>query len=578
MLLIIKRCYEELLSWPRRNASAIFIVAAIGLVAHFTLYSGSLTNPDGLWSGMGYDSFMARGWDYSLGRWAWYLVTKLRGGVCTPGLMAPIVMLGFAAGGAIAADALRVERPALRVAVGAVVVCSPLVACMLTYYPYADVYSLAFLFSAFAIACQRFEFVKAPVRVGLSALAVCVSVGFYQTTIGVSCALLLMALAADVLFDGPDGARPAFVRFATGVLGILVGCVLYIVVMKAAQAHVGVSMANYRGAGSISLSHALAMLPTSVPGAYKQFFAVLFDHNVFGNRFLARAIVAGLGCLGVLSAVLGCLRSRRLLPICTFAVCVALLPMAALAICVIAPDSGSLMPLMVGGVLVVLYFPAALASAAARAEGAGASIVLGPTSGTPALTFDPQITLEVAGLSDDARSGGENVATCVTPRRAIPRVLGSLVLLATCCLAWSYTLQVNYDSAVQYKIDNQCTNVATQIVSDINDYEGYTSSMKVAIVGLPTDGSYQLPAEAWNASPYVRWTLFWRTYAGNEGCWSQLLKIKCGMSYNFADTAEVETIAKTDEFKQMPDYPGADSIRVINGVLVVKVSDASNFC
>ena len=50
------------------------------------------------------------------------------------------------------------------------------------------------------------------------------------------------------------------------------------------------------------------------------------------------------------------------------------------------------------------------------------------------------------------------------------------------------------------------------------------------------------------------------------------------MSYNFADTAEVETIAKTDEFKQMPDYPGADSIRVINGVLVVKVSDASNFC
>ena len=99
MPLIIKGCYEELFSWLRRNTRMISIVAVIGLVAHFTLYFNSLTNPDGLWSGMGYDSFMARGWDYSLGRWAWYLVTKLRGGVCTPGLMAPIVMLGFAAGG-----------------------------------------------------------------------------------------------------------------------------------------------------------------------------------------------------------------------------------------------------------------------------------------------------------------------------------------------------------------------------------------------------------------------------------------------------------------------------------------------
>ena len=577
MLSMIKRCYEELFSWLRRNARMISIVAAIGLVAHFTLYSNSLTNPDGLWSGMGYDSFMARGWDYSLGRWAWFLVTRLRGGVCTPGLMAPIVMLGFAAGGAIAADALRIERPALRVAVGAMVVCSPLVACTLTYYPYADIYSLAFLFSSFAVSCQRFEFVKAPVRVGLSALAVCVSVGFYQTTIGVSCALLLMALAVDVLFDGPDGARPAFVRFVTGVLGILVGCVLYIVVMKAAQAHVGVSMADYRGAGSISLSHALIMLPASVPGAYKQFFAVLFDHNVFGNRFLARTIAAGLGCSGALCAVLGCLRSRRLLPICTFAACVLLLPVAALSICVIVPDSGGLMPLMVGGVLVVLYFPAALVSAAAGAESAGASAALDLTSGASAKTFDIPTAPEVAGPSDNSGSDGGNVSACTTPRCAISRTLGTLVLLATCCLAWSYTLQVNYDSAVQYKIDNQCTNVATQIVNDINDYEGYTGSMRVAIVGLPMDGSYQLPAGAWNTSPYVRWTLFWRTYDGNQGCWNQLLKIKCGVSYSFADTAEVAAIAKTDEFKQMPNYPGVDSIRVINGVLVVKVSDTSNF-
>ncbi len=92
-------CVERLFVWLKRNCRAILIVGCIGLVVHFTLYSNALTNPDGLWSGMGYDSFTARGWDFKLGRWAWWFVTKLRGGVCTPGIMAPIVIFGFSVGG-----------------------------------------------------------------------------------------------------------------------------------------------------------------------------------------------------------------------------------------------------------------------------------------------------------------------------------------------------------------------------------------------------------------------------------------------------------------------------------------------
>ncbi len=88
------------MAWLKRNCRAILIVGCIGLAVHFTLYANSLTNPDGVWDGMGgYQLFYANAWQYKLGRWSWWLVTKLRGGVCTPGIMAPIVIFGFAVGG-----------------------------------------------------------------------------------------------------------------------------------------------------------------------------------------------------------------------------------------------------------------------------------------------------------------------------------------------------------------------------------------------------------------------------------------------------------------------------------------------
>lgn len=553
-------CVERLFVWLKRNCRAILIVTCIGLMVHFTLYSNSLTNPDGLWSGMGYDSFTARDWDFKLGRWAWWFVTKLRGGVCTPGIMAPIVIFSFAVGGGIAADALRIEHEALKIACGAAVVCSPMVACVLTYYPYADIYSLAFILSAFAVACQRFDFIGVPVRIALTALAVCFSVGLYQTTIGVSCALLLMALATDVLFGGRGEERAPFVRFATGALGILVGCALYVVAMKMTQAYVGVSMADYRGAGSISLGNALAKLPTSVPGAYSQFFGVLFGYDVFGNRFLARSITAALICLGALSALIGCVHSRRPLTAVAFVVCVALLPMAALAICIIAPDSGGLMPLMVGGVVATLYFPAVLVSAVVRSTGGEFSVDVASAGATPR---------KAVTLSNHDVVAGRPGLPC--------KVAYLLTFAAVCCLAWSYALQSNCDSAVQYKLNNQARTVAARIAGDIQSFDEYEDTTKVAVIGVPTDGSYEMPDEASFVSPYARWSLFWRTYDGNEGCWNQLLKIQCGVTFNFVSGDEAKELATTSEFQSMTSYPDDDAIRMINGVLVVKVSDTSDW-
>lgn len=558
---LMQVCSRELRGWFKQNARTILIIACIGFAVHFTLYANSLTNPDGLWKGGGYDYYNVRGWDYALGRWAWFLTTKLRGGVCTPGLMVPLVIFGFAVGTCLIADALRIERRSVRIALGAVVICSPLLACTLTYYPYNDIYSLAFLLSALAVTCQRFDFLKLPLRMAISALAVCVAVGFYQSTIGVTCALILMALIVDLLCAGADSPRTAFKRFAIGALSILIGCLLYVVVMKATMAFVNVTPPSYRGASNVSLSYALSKLATSIPYAYESFYSTLFSNDIFGNHYLAPKIMAALLIAGAVAGVLCAFRSRKVLPVCTSIVSAALIPLAAMVICVVVPDTGEFMPLMVGGALITPYLPVALLSSVARKNDATPMVAL-PASESP------------QGIAPDSQTPASQPAR--HPR--LEKALGAVGLVLACCLAWSYTLQVNCDSSVQYKLDQQFTNLATQIVGDINRCEEYTSSMKVAVVGLPKFGNYPLPAEADMASTYVRRdTLMWGVTQGSEACWEQLFKIKCGVTYNYLDYTEVWDLAHTDEFEEMPNYPARGSIRVIDDVLVVKVSDYSKF-
>lgn len=66
--------------WVKPRLKEVGITCLVGLLVHASLYLYASTNPDGLWSGAGFEPFFARSWDYSLGRWGWWLATTVRGG------------------------------------------------------------------------------------------------------------------------------------------------------------------------------------------------------------------------------------------------------------------------------------------------------------------------------------------------------------------------------------------------------------------------------------------------------------------------------------------------------------------
>ena len=510
--------------WVKPRLKEVGITCLVGLLVHASLYVYASTNPDGLWSGAGFEPFFARPWDYSLGRWGWWVATTVKGGVSNPLFVTLITILLFSLGIQFCLDVININNKILRVLCGCFVICSPLVACSITYYPFSDIYGYAFLGSAMSVwffCCARLPH---HLNYVFGILSLVLAVGMYQTTVGVP----LVLLACRFVFDAYDQSMPlkqAFLRLTKALLGVLVSCVLYLVVMKAVQFFTGVGMADYRGSGSISLSHAVASLGTSVPRTYTNYFDLIFGSSIVGNHFLAKWFNAALLVLSISSISVLLVRRRKSLVRCLcIAIATLLAPMAAGAIGIIVPDSGRLMPLMVGGYLVLQVCQIAIVSKAVES---------------------------------------------VQWRGALIGGLSALVALLT----WSSVLQVNTDAAAMKLTMNQASTIAQDISIRLGQNEAYLQGAPVMIVGSPWDGSFKTPYNQSRCSPYVNWGLFWNTWDGSSGCWRTLLKLHSGVSLKMPSLDEMRSIASTPEFTNMPLFPARDSVGVVHDVLVVKMTD-----
>lgn len=447
------------------------------------------------------------------------------GGVSNPLFITPITILLFSLGVQFCLDVININNKILRVLCGCFVICSPLVACSITYYPFSDIYGYAFLCSAMSV--WFFCCVRLPHHLNyvFGILSLVLAVGMYQTTVGVP----LVLLVCRFVFDAYDQSMPlkqTLFRLTKALLGVLVSCMLYLVVMKAVQFFTGVGMADYRGSGSISLSHAVSSFGTSVPRTYTNYIDFIFGGSIVGNHFLAKWFNAALLVLSISSILVLLVRRRKSLVRCLCIAMAALLaPMAAGVIGIIVPDSGRLMPLMVGGYLVLQIC---------------------------------QIAIVLKVVTESGRW-----------RRAL---LSSLSILAA-LLTWSSVLQVNTDAAAMKLTMNQVSMIAKDISIRLGQNEAYLQGVPVMIVGSPWDGSFKAPYNQSRCSPYVNWGLFWNTWDGSSGCWQALLRLHSGASFQIPSPDEMRSIALTSEFTNMPLFPARGSVNVVHGVLVVKITD-----
>ena len=557
--------------WFTRNAKLLVACFAVGMVCHAQMYLNGLSNPDAVVSlsnPNGYGSFTPHAWDMSLGRWGLLFAAYAKFGLCSPVLTSAITIALFALGIVALIDKLGIRNVCLRYASSILFIASPFVSCCITYYYCSNSYALSFLCAVLA-ACLigRVGAVGKPVALVGAVALLTFSLGCYQASLGVFCVAVLLVMVRSLMGGGSESlaslacdargeaqnpyreegcsadslsAKQLAVFFGVAVAVCAVGAVLYYALTELSLFAMGVSLSSYGGASSVGAGSILGSLTSSVPSAYVAFFDGLFSHGIFGNHF-GWVYVAAAGMVAAAVAFVCFVATngvKRLGASAAALLCVVLIPFAANIILVIVPSYGYPTPLMLGGFM--------------------ASFLLLP--------------LLVQLLLDSSERGNARL-----------RVPAKAMSVGCCCLvavgAWSYVLQSNADAEVMQTCQNQTASLATRIAGALDANPDVQAGAKVLIAGKPEAGNYPNTSDSCvHASSYAKWGMVWDNhYQNNMRSWDVIMKQFAGQSFNYCSFDECAKVIRSSEFANMSLYPADDSVVTIDGVVVVKISDISNY-
>ena len=107
-----------------------FTTFIIGLIVHFGLYSNQLLAYDAYWH---YGSFLAKGWEVSLGRFFIPLMDLLRGTVVSSCLTSFIAIALVSLTTLILTDILKIKKNYIKILIGILLVVNPTFSLNLMY-------------------------------------------------------------------------------------------------------------------------------------------------------------------------------------------------------------------------------------------------------------------------------------------------------------------------------------------------------------------------------------------------------------------------------------------------------------
>lgn len=536
-------------TWLDENRKTICLCFTAGLIIHLQQYSTGLATPDGIWNGWGLSSYFPTGWELSLGRWGLFILPVLKSGLFSPVITSAVTIGLFSFGSALLTSCLRITFSPFKTILSLIIISNPFISATLSYYYCSDSYALAFVCAIAAISIATNDeakpLLRPLVRVPLSSALLSVSLGIYQSFFGVYCAVAALVMISNLL-DPSIKTSKTIRQFTILFLTLIVGTVLYLIILKIVLLASSTQLSSYGGASSIGILSTIASSPKTIPLAYKKFYDLLFGSSMFGNAFGIRVVnLLGVAVSVLLLAINSQIALSRGLPVKRIGLAVLfvlLLPLAANSIVVIAPNYQNLTNIMVGGFVVSLSLPLALASIYRR-----------------------QTTRTSIPTSHSA------------PRR-INAAFTTAIGIIGICMIWCYSLQSNLDATVMTTANSRATAVGERIAMRLEDNTAVQNGAAVLIAGSLDDvWVTQNQTLFSNASSHAKWGFFWESIDGSRSIWERLICDRLGARVTFCQSDEYRAIIASQEFKDMPLYPSESSIAMINNVVVVKVSDPSSW-
>ncbi len=516
---------EQILSIRSSEKCTFFSCIIAGLLIHFPMYSERLTSPDGIhvYFNNYYDTIR----DIKLGRWMNYLLAKLEHNYVLPVFSVFLNLFLLACTAMLLVTLLDIQRKRINtILTGVLLSAFPAVGDTLALYYYGSYHILSFLFAVCAVMVVIKGRTKWAVLLGSACFVI--SCGFYQANIGVMITLALINLLFMMLEKEHTSKDVVVITARLLCMGI-VGALGYLIITKLVCLCTGMELISYAGIdqmGKVSFSELPQLIKHAIRASVSFYFGNGFYDNLSWSRTFLYFMIA---FCGIVCGIYQMLRQRIIRDIWRW-----------------------------GGILVVLIL---------LLVGINIMVILAPEKSTSTYMTMPSLMPIIALIAIfDMVSDEKNFAM---------KTVSKLSIVATAALALSFALYLNTAYTLMQMNYNRMYATAVRIMDRVEQTEGYHPRMKMMIVGTEYDGEYPLiQAGAYQSVQGTNVDLgqIFGSLDGMQWGWRSFFEHYLGITYTEISMKECEAIVATENFKNMAVFPDKNCTKVINDVMIVKLT------
>ena len=501
---------------------AFFATVIMATIVYFQVYSNDIHNPDTLYAG---NYHGGNEWEISLGRWGLIIMNLLRGSAVSTVISSFITIIIMGATSIVLVELLNIKKPIWIVLTSAIHVTAPTFAIIVTYPYCSDSYAIAMLLSVLSV-----YFIYKKRNANCFVIASCfvaLSLGLYQSYIGVTVTLCVIIPILKLL-KNEESIKTIWIDILKSIGMVILGVIIYYILTQLVLYLTHVKLSTYSGANEIGLS-IFKTIPEAIKQTYTTFYQFFFEDNILKNSYWKREYVNLIFFLILATAiVISMIKNKtykspvKIIMIITF---IAIMPIAINVIELIAQER-----------TVNLLM--------------GASLYL------------PFILLIAILETLDGNTWRETIVNW-----------GATAILLIIIITYALSDQCTY-IAREYTL-NQAYSTMIRIVDRIETNEEYQKGMKICFAGTIEQNNYPRKSKIYEmAVGYITdYGEFWENYASGKVTIKNFLEKYMGIEIEFCTDREYLEIVNSEEFEEMEIFPEQESVKVINDIVVVKLSD-----
>lgn len=489
---------------------AIFVV---GIIAHYLVIINGFTNPDGINEGFYY--YSAADWASSgCGRWLIRYFNALQGNVVIPILSFIEYCLFTWFEIILIIKILDIRKMLFVITTSALFIVLPGVMTQMVYIYTAACYCLAGLL---AVLFVYFNLKDNKLYSVLSSLCLALSMGLYQSYIGMAAALFVMVLVINYLKD--EDLRKLIITAIKSIISAILGAIIYFVLYKLDMKIFGLTSAERVNA--FSLKEIINNLPTKFIEMYSVYINNFYD-GILKRNYLY-LLLAVLFVIFLIICVCQLLKNRKYSSVIVLVLGVSLLPPLSNIIGILIPYNNVNLMMSTQNYLLVPF---------------GFSLFE---------IFEVKLTRYISYVS-------------------------CLLLLF---ISWTYVISANATYRCYILSYNHINTEVSMVLQDVYKLDGYVKDeTPIVFGGFPDDKQLrdELPLYNYTIELYPN-VIFWQDMSGVINNRYNYLLNCFGINAGNITEQEYYDLMTSEEYKEMGIWPSKNSVKIINGIVVVKYTD-----